>query len=70
MLFSDQKYITYGLTPLMQKLIKAGVEDVRTRHISEVFAEIQNNKELESDEKSLVIFEIGRGFERKQNAGR
>ena len=69
MITEDQKYIVYGLSPIMQNLIKAGVNDLRTHSITEVLNSISHNCSLSQDEKNLVMFELGREYERKKYVG-
>jgi HEPN domain-containing protein len=69
MITEDQKYIVYGLSPIMQNLIKAGVNDLRTHSMTEVLNSISHNCSLSLDEKNLVMFELGREYERKKYVG-
>jgi HEPN domain-containing protein len=69
MITEDQKYIVYGLSPIMQNLIKAGVNDLRTHSMTEVLNSISHNCSLSQDEKNLVMFELGREYERKKYVG-
>ena len=55
MITEDQKYIVYGLSPIMQNLIKSGVNDLRTHPMTEVLNSISHNCSLSQDEKNLVI---------------
>ena len=69
MITEDQKYIVYGLSPIMQNLIKRGVNDLRTHSMTEVLNSISHNCSLSWDEKNLVMIELGRAYERKKYVG-
>jgi hypothetical protein len=68
-MLDEQKYIVYGLSPIMQNLIKSGVNDLRTHPMTEVLNSILHNCSLSQDEKNLVMFELGRAYERKKYDG-
>ena len=65
-MLDEQKYVVYGLSPIMQNLIKRGVNDLRTHSMTEVLNSILHNCSLSQDEKNLVMFELGREYERKK----
>lgn len=58
------KYIVYGLTPCMQDCIKSGLYKLRTRPIIDVLKIISDDPSFSHNEKDLIIFEIGRAYER------
>lgn len=60
------KYIVYGLTPCMQDCIKSGLYDLRTHSMTDVLQNISKDLTFSQDERNLILFEIGRAYERRK----
>lgn len=58
------KYIVYGLTPCMQDCIKSGFHDLRSHPMTDVLQNISEDPTFSQEEKNLILFEIGRAYER------
>lgn len=65
---TNQKLVVYGLTPAMQVCIKNAVNEIGKRHITDILDSASNIPTFSSDETNLILFEIGREFERKNHA--
>lgn len=58
------KYIVYGLSPCMRDCIKSGLHDLRTHPMVDVLHNVSGDPSFSQDEKNLILFEIGRAYER------
>lgn len=66
MVLDATQYLMYGLSLDMQNLITSSMNQLKIKSLQEVL-EIVNKSSLTTMEKYIVIFEIGRKFERGQS---
>ena len=62
---NTETYIVYGLSLDVQNLITSSMNQLKSHSTKEVFDTV-NNSSLSQEDKNLVIFEIGRKFERSR----
>lgn len=62
----DTTYMVYGLSVDMQNLITVSSNKLKSSPMKEVFESIDKSP-LSQDEKDIVIFEMGRKFERSRH---
>lgn len=62
---NTETYIVYGLSLDVQNLITSSMNQLKSHSMKEVFDTV-NNSSLSQEDKNLVIFEIGRKFERSR----
>lgn len=70
MIIDDKKYIVYGLSPLMQQTIKNALSNLSTSSINDVLDSVSEIPTLSQSEINLILFEIGREYERKKHVRR
>jgi len=66
MMFEGQKFKIYGLSPAMQMCIKNILHDLNTHSISDALDTVSDNPSFTQNEINLMIFEIGREFEKRR----
>jgi len=59
----NKNYVVYGLTTDMQDYIKSSMESLKTTPLQDVLDSVEKSSLLKR-EKNIVMFEIGRIFER------
>lgn len=67
---TEPKYFVYGLSPAMQNCIKNAKSELGKRNVSDVLDSISSQPAFTEEEINLMIFELGREYERRKNAGR
>lgn len=67
---TEQKYLVYGLSPAMQNCIKNAKTELGKRSVSDVLDSISSQPAFSEEEINLMVFELGREYERRKNAGR
>jgi hypothetical protein len=65
----NKNYVVYGLTTDMQDCIKSSMEALKTTPLQDVLDSVEKSS-LIKREKNIVMFEIGRMFERGKYARR
>jgi|WetSurMetagenome_2_1015567.scaffolds.fasta_scaffold03081_6 hypothetical protein len=67
---TEPKYLVYGLSPAMQSCIKNAKTDFGKRSVRDVLDSVSSQPAFSEEEVNLMIFELGREYERIKNAGR
>jgi len=67
---TEPKYLVYGLSPAMQICIKNAKNEFGKRSVSDVLDSVSSQPAFSEEEINLMIFELGREYERRKNAGR
>jgi hypothetical protein len=62
--------IMYGITPAMQQCIKNACHELDTRSIRDILDSVSDIPTFTQPEINVMLFEIGRVYERKQNVRR
>lgn len=67
---TESKYLVYGLSPAMQNCIKNAKAELGKRSVRDVIDSVSSQPAFSEEEVNLMIFELGRAYERLKNAGR